>query len=363
MSGSFLDPVYTAVAKSIVAIHKVLQPAFGETNGYGWALSIVLLTVAVRILIFPLFVKQIKSQRQLQLMQPKVKELREKYKHDKAKMQEEMMRLQKEHGNPLLGCMPILLQIPLFIALFRVLNAFRPRLQTGGTYNGQSLKHQYIFVASHGISAHTAQVIGNAKVFGVPLSVAFRTGSAELKSFGHQIESPSFNASISGGTVKAVAGVMIILMCLSIYGTQRQIIGRQGPVDPSQRAQQRIMLYLSPGMLLISGLLFPIGVLTYWLTTNVWSMGQQFFVLKRMPAPGSPTTAAAGGKDVAQPSVRFQQVRRNEVPDEPSPEPRPTSGDGPKTPPPAGGPTRRPTGGRPQQRGRSGSKNRRGGRR
>lgn len=330
MSGSIFDPLYEAVAHTIVGIHAVLQPIFGRTNGYGWALSIVLLTVIVRGAMFPLFVKQIKSQRQLQVMQPKIKELRDKYKHDRQKMNEEMLKLQREHGNPLLGCLPIFAQIPLFLALFRTLSAFRPRLQ--GTLAPHSLYNNtetainchdsaqlndhltqcYQFVSGHGLTAHQATVIGNARVFGVPLSAALKAPVTELKSF------PS--PSVSHGLVIAVALVMMITMAATTYITQRQIIGRTPATDPNQRMQQRLFLYLAPGSLLISGTLFPIGVLTYWLTTNLWSMGQQFFVLRTMPAPGSEDEKKRQerlkkkGKveDTPAPApVRYQQVRRD----------------------------------------------------
>ncbi len=321
------------VAHSIVGIHAALQPIFGKTNGYGWALSIVLLTIIVRALLFPLFVKQIKSQRQMQIMQPKIKEIRDKYKHDRQRMNEEMLKLQREHGNPLLGCLPIFAQIPLFLALFRTLSAFRPRLQ--GTLAPHSLYNTtdtainchdaaqlnahltqcYQFVAGHGLSAHQATVIGNARVFGVPLSAALKAPVSELKSF------PA--PTVSHGLVVAVALVMMITMAATTYITQRQIIGRTPATDPNQRMQQRIFLYLAPGSLLISGTLFPIGVLTYWLTTNLWSMGQQFFVLRTMPAPGTDAAkhkeererkkGKAGPEAPAPPPERYRQVRRDQA--------------------------------------------------
>lgn len=264
---SIIDDLYSAVAHAVVGIHAGLRPVFGPTNGYGWALSIVLLTMAVRLLLFPLFVKQIKSQRTLQMIQPLMKEIREKHKNDKQKMNEELMKLQKEHGNPLLGCLPIFAQIPLFIALFRVLNGFKPREIAPGVYQ---------FVANHGLSAAQAQQIGNAKIFGVPLSVAFNSPSQLLK---------SFIPAVSDAPVRVVTLILVVIMCTTTFLTQKQIMGRNGPVDPSQRTQQRVFLYLAPLSLGVSGIFFgfPVGVLLYWMTTNLWSMGQQFFVLRRMP--------------------------------------------------------------------------------
>ena len=112
-----LNPLYNIVGKTIGFFHgAIFSHIFGYNSFFAWALSIVLLTMVVRLILFPLFVKQIKSQRTMQVMQPRIKEIREKYKHDKQKMNEELMALQKEHGNPLLGCLPIFAQIPLFIA-------------------------------------------------------------------------------------------------------------------------------------------------------------------------------------------------------------------------------------------------------
>jgi len=354
---SIIDDLYSAVAHAVVGIHRGLEPVFGPTNGYGWALSIVLLTMAVRLVLFPLFVKQVKSQRTLQMLQPKMKELREKYKNDKPKLNEELMKLQKEHGNPLLGCLPIFAQIPLFIALFRVLNGFAPRQNkaTGA----------YEFVANHGLSQAQAQTIGSARIFGVPLSAAFRSGEAMLS---------SFPTAVSPGVTKAVALVLIAIMCTTTFLTQKQVIGRNGPVDPSQRMQQKLFLYLAPVMLGFSGFLFPIGVLIYWMTTNFWSMGQQFFIIRKMPplVPGQGAPGKGGvqleksraGKDRATgleaapdaAAVRLRQSRHNPVPPPvtPTPASTPTAG--------AAAAPRRPAAARPAAKRKSG-KNRRGGRR
>ena len=276
---SVFDPLYSAVAHAVVGIHDGLEPVFGKTNGYGWALSIVLLTMGVRLLLFPLFVKQIKSQRTMQTMQPKMKEIREKYKNDRQKMNAELMALQKEHGNPLLGCLPIFAQIPLFFALFHVLNGIAPKIVNGVA----------VFHANHGLTLDQAKTIGSAKIFGVPLAAALRSSQDVLHAL----------AAGNSGAVKGVSLILIILMCGTTFLTQKQIQGRNGPVDPSMRAQQKLMLYLAPGMLAISGYLFPVGVLLYWLTTNLWSMGQQFFVLRKMPVVQPALTTSAARAEAA----------------------------------------------------------------
>lgn len=263
-----LNVLYSAIAKVVLAIHSALSPVFGANTGAAWALSIVLLTVAMRLLLFPLFVKQIRAQRAMQALQPKVKELREKHKGDKEAQQREMMALYKEHGaNPVAGCLPLVLQMPVFFALFRVLDHIKP---------GASPK--YGFTADQ---IHSAAV---AKVFGAPIAASFNSSADTLRGL-----------AASALNVQVLAAVLIVLMGASTFMTQRQLLSRTGPVDPMQAKTQKIMLYVLPFTFVIFGYRFPIGVLLYWLTTNVWSMGQQYFVIKRMPV-------AAGGQVGARPA-------------------------------------------------------------
>jgi YidC/Oxa1 family membrane protein insertase len=294
-----LDPLYNLVARGVIFFHNVLAPVFGKHSFFSYAIAIAIIVMIVRILIFPLFVRSVRAQRTMQMLQPRIKEIREKYKNDKQRMNQEVMKLQKEHGNPLLGCLPLLLQIPLFIALYHVFNAvsrapkelangvlqFRATSGlTGGCYDTVhhvlgtcSPEHPIVQASSSG-----AEVAGlaTAKVGGITLSSALTSSKKTLELFG-----------ANGTTVKVVAGIMIVLMCISVYITQRQIMSRGGPVDPSQQKIQRIMLYGSPLMLAIFGFRFPIAVLVYWLTTNIWSMAQQVFILRKMP-PVLPATGA-----------------------------------------------------------------------
>jgi len=286
-----LDPLYHLAANAIVFFHKGFGPIFGQDSFFAWAFSVVLLVICVRILIFPLFVKQVKSQRTMQLMQPHIKEIREKYGHDKQVMQQKMMELQKEHGNPLLGCLPVFLQIPLFLALFHVFTHLSPMNEGPGG--------SLVWRPRVGLNADQVEQIASAKVFGISLATSF-TSKSSLLDFLHA----------NGTHVKIVAVVLIILMGATTFFTQRQIMARTGPVDPQQAIVQKVLLYGSPIMLAVFGFRFPIAVLIYWLTTNLWSMGQQFYVIKKMPPlkpdasgrlPGArpataTATAAAGGR-------------------------------------------------------------------
>ena len=255
--GTILNPLYFAVSGVIVFIHKLLSPIFGRDSGVTWSLSIVGLVILIRIILIPLFVKQIKSQRALTALQPHMKDIQKKHKEDRQKQSEEMMKLYKEHKtNPLASCFPILAQAPIFFALFTVLN---------GIGKTPPVKHG-VLTQEDVVSA------ANAKFFGAPISQTF---------LGTDIT-----------TVKVVTVILIAFMSLTTFTTQRQLMLKGMPkMDSSNNMmlqQQKIMLYAFPVIFAISGVNFPIGVLIYWSTTNLWTWGQQFYVIKRNPTPGSP---------------------------------------------------------------------------
>jgi YidC/Oxa1 family membrane protein insertase len=281
-----VKPFYEAIAWLVVHIHAGLSHIFGSHSAAAWALSIVLLTVAMRLVLFPLFVKQIKNQRAMQLIQPKMKELQAKYKNDKEKLNQEMMALWREHGaNPFAGCLPLVLQIPVFIALFRVLNSIKPGC---GDVTASSCYHygasQIPFSHHYGISAKLVASAATSKIFGVPIFAAFNTSQDKLSQVGAH-----------STTVKIVTAVMIVLMGASTFYTQRQLMARNtaSGANNQMAQQQKILLYVLPLTFAIFGYRFPVGVLLYWLTTNVWSMGQQFFVIRRMDTGGAAGAAGA----------------------------------------------------------------------
>ena len=254
---SILKPLYIAVSWVIVNIHDLLAPLFGADSGVSWSLAIIGLVIIIRIILIPLFVKQIKSQRALTALQPHMKDIQKKYKDDRQKQSEEMMKLYKEHKtNPLASCFPILAQAPIFFALFTVLN---------GIGKNPPVKHG-VLTQSDVVSA------ANATFFGAPISQTF---------LGTDIT-----------VVKIVTVILIAFMSLTTFTTQRQLMLKGMPkMDSSNNMmlqQQKIMLYAFPVIFAISGVNFPIGVLIYWSTTNLWTWGQQYYVIKRNPTPGSP---------------------------------------------------------------------------
>ncbi len=273
---SVIDVIGTPVAQVLKAIHNGLSTVLDPASGWAWGLSIVLLTVFVRLLLFPLFVKQIKSQRRMQELAPKIKDLQKIHKGDRETLNTEMMKLYKDNNaNPISGCLPLLLQLPVFFALFSVIREFKP--QSDGTPA----------LPRFGLSAEELAEGGRASIFGAPVAAALNSSADFIGTLGGQ-----------PGTVRVVAVVMLVLMGATTFWTQRQMMARATTTDPTQQTVQKVLLYVLPLSFAIFGYSFPIGVLLYWLTTNVWSMGQQAYVIKRMPPPvmdGSASTASTRG--------------------------------------------------------------------
>jgi YidC/Oxa1 family membrane protein insertase len=254
-----LSPLYDVVSWIMWAFHSLFAPVLGPDSGFTWALSIVGLVVVIRIVLIPLFVRQIRASRNMALIQPKVKELQKKYGGDRERMGQELMKLYKESGtNPFSSCMPILLQSPIFIALFRVLDGAAHKIPRG-----------------RGLNQDLVNSLSDATIFGAKISDKF-------------IGADSLNVQI-------VTVVLILLMTATTFTTQRQLMRKNMPPEAltGQFAQQqKILLYVLPLVFAVGGVNFPIGVLIYWFTTNVWTMGQQFWVIRRNPAPGSPAFEA-----------------------------------------------------------------------
>jgi YidC/Oxa1 family membrane protein insertase len=248
-----LNPLYTAVSWVLITFHDLLS--FTNNEDLQWSLGIIALVVLIRIILIPLFVKQIKSQRALTALQPHMKAIQKKYKDDRQKQSEEMMKLYKEHKtNPLASCFPILAQAPIFFALFWVLNGISQNKPHG------LLKGEYLVSAQE------------ASFFGAPLSDTF------------------LGADVTSTKIIAIA--LIIFMSATTFTTQRQLMVKGMPkMDSSNNMmlqQQKIMLYVFPIIFAVTGVNFPVGVLIYWSTTNLWTWGQQYYVIKRNPTPGSP---------------------------------------------------------------------------
>ncbi len=261
--GAFImTPLYYAISAVLVAWHWALDSiGLDGDSGLVWVLSIIGLTLTVRAALIPLFVKQIKSSRNMQLIQPKVKELQKKYGHDRERLAQETMTLYKESGtNPFASCLPLIIQMPIFLALFRLLDKHAAR------GDGKAF-----------ITKDLAESFQNADLFSVPLKSTFLRNDGST-------------------AVMVVAAILVVAMTATTFTTQRQLMSKNMPPDALSgpyAQQQKLLLYVLPVVFAVGGIAFPVAVLFYWTTSNLWTMGQQFYVIRNNPAPG---TAAAKDK-------------------------------------------------------------------
>ncbi len=270
---TILFPIMWLVAWAMYGIHKGLTLLGMEAGaGPAWVIAILGLTVLVRILVLPLFNRQIKAQRQTQLLQPEIQKLQKKYKGKRDRIsqqrqQEELSALYRKHGtSPFASCMPMLVQMPVLFSLFRLFYAF-PKIAQGTWGHGNQLGP---------ITQEVAEHFQESTFFGVPLSSSFTVPGAA--------SNPTM--------VKVVAGILVVFMCFSMYYTQKQITMKNMPesaMDPSNPIfrTQKFMLYGMPVIYIFSGMAFQVGVLLYWTAGNIWNIGQQTWFIRTNPTPGS----------------------------------------------------------------------------
>ena len=296
-----LNALYEAVAWVFKQIYAVTSPIFGDSSGWTWALTIVLLVALMRLIMVPLFIKQMHTTRRMTALAPQMTALRKKYKNDKQTLNTEMMKLYQEAGvNPLMGCLPVVAQLPVFFALFSVLRAIA-EWQPGDP-------------PKYGLTTAMMESAQHAKILGVTIADKFLSSSTPLHA-------------------KIVILFAVVVSMITTYLTVRQSMKRgMMPTTPDSPMgnSQKYMAYIMP-FFALSGLYWPFGLVLYWVTTNVWTLGQQYVLFTKFPAPAVPGTAGNGSTPVittAKPSLR------------------PGPGRGRKTdPPPAGQPGDAKTGG------------------
>ncbi|MDQ2883074.1 MAG: membrane protein insertase YidC [Actinomycetota bacterium] len=265
-----LNFIYYPVSAILWFWHKAFGYLLGPGNGFGWALAVVFLVFTLRAVLFKPFVSQVRSMRKMQEFAPEIQKLKKKYGDDKQKMAAEMQKLQSEHGvNPLGGCLPVLVQIPVFIGLFHVLRSFnRPSLSP--EMNRQTAN--YVF------SALDVQSFLDARVFGVPLS-AFITEPTELL---------ARYGDISRWQIAVVAVPLTIVAGVLTHLTAKQSVARQNPAqiaaNPQAAMMNKLMVWLFPLGVVGGGPFFPLAILMYWLSNNLWTLGQQRVVYQRIEA-------------------------------------------------------------------------------
>lgn len=258
MLGTMMQPLYWAVSWILVVAHKAVSTFLDPTSGWSWALAIVMLTMVIRTLLIPLFVRQINSSRKMQLLGPKMKELQEKYGQDRERLGQETMKLYKEEGvNPMASCLPLFLQMPIFIALYQVLSDGSRNVAQGVFKNDPQL----------------LESLSNARFAGAGISSKF------------------WPLTAGWGAQQTVTAFLIIGMTVTLFITQLQLMRKNMPPSqntPQMEQQQKMMLYVFPAMYLFMGISIPVGVLVYWFTSNVWTLGQQWLLIRNNPTPNTP---------------------------------------------------------------------------
>ncbi|MEV6874928.1 membrane protein insertase YidC [Amycolatopsis sp. NPDC051128] len=298
-----LDFIYYPVSFILWCWHKVFGLVFGEASAISWILGIIFLTFTVRGIMFKPFVNQVRSMKKMQDFAPEMKKIQKKFANDRQRQAAEMQKLQKEHGvNPLGSCLPMLLQIPVFIGLNWVLRAFTIQPTGGGP------KTENYFFNQHDVESYV-----NAKLFGVNIGEAVHNGVTAIGGSG---------ASGWHWNVLPVALPLMIVASIATHLTARHSVARQNAASatPQTAIMNKLTMYIFPLGVLVFGALFPLGLLFYWLANNGWTLMQQRLVYTKIdkeeaarkaeavekraslgPKPGQkPTAPKVGQKPVQQ---------------------------------------------------------------
>ena len=292
-----LNFIYYPVSAILWFWHKAFGYVLGPGNGFAWALAVVFLVFTLRAVLFKPFVSQVRSMRKMQEFAPEIQKLKKKYGDDRTKMAAEMQKLQSEHGvNPLGGCLPVLVQIPVFIGLFHVLRSFnRPALSP--EMNRQTAN--YVF------SPLDVQSFLDARVFGVPLS-AFITEPAELL---------TRYGDISRWQIAVVAVPLTIVAGVLTHLTAKQSVARQNPAqvaaNPQAAMMNKLMVYLFPLGVVAGGPFFPLAILLYWLSNNLWTLARSGSCTRRsrLRTPRKKRSRSPSGKRWVPDQARNRCVR------------------------------------------------------
>ncbi len=261
-----LNFIYYPVSFILWFWHKAFGFVFGDATGISWALSVMFLVFTLRAILYKPFVAQVRSMRKMQAFQPELAKLRKKHANDKAKQAEEMQRLQKEHGvNPLAGCLPVVVQVPVFIGLFHVLRSFNPVL-----INGAPRTDNYFFDAQ-GVASFNA-----ADLFGAKLGAWVTQGPEVLEAVGTSI-----------AAMIIVMAPLMIAAGIFTHITARHSVARQTAAqgdNPQTAIMNKLMLYVFPIGVVVGAPFLPLAVLLYWVSNNLWTLGQQYIVYRRIDA-------------------------------------------------------------------------------
>ena len=273
-----LDFIYYPVSWILWVWHKVFGSFLGADNGFAWALSVMFLVFTLRAILYVPFVKQVRTTRQMQELQPQIKALQKKYSNDRQRMALEMQKLQKEHGfNPLMGCLPVLLQAPVFIGLFHVLRSFN-RTGEGFGQLGMSVADN-ANTPNYAFSAADVQSFLDARLFGAPIAAAMTTPPAQLAAYGEPIPTV--------WTIAVVAIPLMIIASVATHFNSRASVARQSEAaaaNPQAAIMNKLSLWVFPLGVLVGGPFLMIAILLYWVSNNIWTYAQQHLVFRRIDA-------------------------------------------------------------------------------
>jgi len=294
-----LNFIYYPVSFILWCWHKVFGFVFGEASGAAWVLAVVFLVFSLRVILYKPFVSQVRSMRKMQEFQPEIAKLRKKYANDRQKQAEEMQKLQKEHGvNPIGGCLPVLLQVPVFIGLFQVLRNFTFRNSDG------SIRTENYFFGQDEVQSFLAADFFGAKLGNWPVQ-----GDEVLR--------------FDGTSLAQMLFVMIPLMIMAgifTHITARHSVARQTAAqgdNPQTAIMNRLMLYVFPIGVVVGAPFLPLAVLVYWVSNNMWTLAQQYVVYKRIDAEETVKRDQATATRQALAPRPGQKPVRAEAPDAP----------------------------------------------
>jgi YidC/Oxa1 family membrane protein insertase len=254
-----ITPFYYVISGVLLAWREVFAVFLPRDSGWTWALAIVGLTVTIRVLLIPVYLRQIRAARDMRNLQPKIRELQDKYKHDRERLRQEQMKLWKETGtNPFGSCLPLIVQMVIFFTLFRVIDTAAKYAPSDGPF-----RRGFITEAE-------AQSLSQAKILGARIAETF------------------LDSSHAGAKVLTL--VLVVVMCVTQFIVQRlemAVAPLDVTTDDAYAQQQRFLLYVLPVVFAVGGVAFPLGVLIFWTTSNVWTVGQHVYFRRDDPGPGS----------------------------------------------------------------------------
>ncbi|MFN3601148.1 MAG: membrane protein insertase YidC [Dietzia sp.] len=251
-----------------------------DSSGVIWALSVIFLVVTLRILLFWPAAKQIRFSRKMQEMQPRMKELQKRYKNDREKLATETRKLQKSEGfNPVLGCLPMFIQIPVFLGLFHVLRSFN---RMGNNFGALGMTAEetrntgnYVF------NADEVQSFLDARLFGAPLSSFISQPIDQFQAF----VDPGAALDFERWNIILVAIPLMIVSAVTTHLNARISLSRQSPeaaANPQAKIMNQLMLWAFPIGILVTGAFWPMAILVYMVTNNLWTLGQQYYLFEKM---------------------------------------------------------------------------------